>query len=84
MLSVLEQNPGADWHDLVGSVKPEDDGIFSGIEPHLAAGTRAMHVEKFHRYLSPNLLYEDAITSVVDLAAMPQLAEKNRTVHRAW
>ena len=26
MLSVLEQNPGADWHDLVGSVKPEDDG----------------------------------------------------------
>ena len=26
MLSVLEQNPGADWRDLVGSVKPEDDG----------------------------------------------------------
>ena len=31
--------------------------------------------EKFHRYLSPDLLYEDAITSVVDLAAMPKLAE---------
>ena len=30
---------------------------------------------KFHRYLSSDLLYEDAITSVVDLAAMPQLAE---------
>ena len=26
MLSVLEQNPGADWRDLVASVKPEDDG----------------------------------------------------------
>ena len=26
MLSVLEQNPGADWRDLVGSVQPEDDG----------------------------------------------------------
>ena len=31
--------------------------------------------EKFHRYLSSDLLYEDAITSVVDLPAMPQLAE---------
>ena len=31
--------------------------------------------EKFHRYLSPDLLYEDAITSVVDLTAMPQLAK---------
>jgi hypothetical protein len=26
MLSVLEQNPGADWRGLVGSVQPEDDG----------------------------------------------------------
>jgi hypothetical protein len=26
MLSVLEQNTGADWRDLVGSVQPEDDG----------------------------------------------------------
>ena len=26
MLSVLEQNPGADWRDLVGSAQPEDDG----------------------------------------------------------
>ena len=31
--------------------------------------------EKFHRYLSPDLLYEDAITSVVDLTAMPKLAK---------
>ena len=31
--------------------------------------------EKFHRYLSTDLLYEDAMTSVVDLAAMPQLAK---------
>ena len=31
--------------------------------------------EKFHRYLSSDLLYEDVVTSVVDLAAMPQLAE---------
>ena len=26
MLSVLEQNPGADWRDLVGSVEPDGDG----------------------------------------------------------
>ena len=26
MLSVLEQNTGDDWRDLVGSVQPEDDG----------------------------------------------------------
>ena len=26
MLSVLEQNTGANWRDLVGSVQPEDDG----------------------------------------------------------
>ena len=31
--------------------------------------------EKFHCYLSSDLLYEDAVTSVVDLAAMPQLTE---------
>ena len=31
--------------------------------------------EKFHRYLSSDLLYEDAVTSVVNLAAMPQLVE---------
>ena len=31
--------------------------------------------ETFHRYLSPDLLYEDAITSVVDLTAMPKLAK---------
>ena len=31
--------------------------------------------ERFHCYLSPGLLFEDAVTSVVDLAAMPQLAK---------
>ena len=31
--------------------------------------------EKFHRYLSPDLLSEDAITSAVDLTAMPKLAK---------
>ena len=31
--------------------------------------------ERFHCYLSPSLLFEDAVTSVVDLAAMPQLAK---------
>ena len=32
--------------------------------------------EKYHRYLGPDLLYEDAVTSVVDLAAMPMLIER--------
>ena len=30
--------------------------------------------EKFHRYLSPDLLFEDATSSLVDLQAIPQLA----------
>jgi ATP-dependent Lhr-like helicase len=30
--------------------------------------------EKFHRYLSPDLLFEDATSSLVDLKAVPQLA----------
>ena len=25
MLAILEQNPGVDWQDLVGSVEPEGD-----------------------------------------------------------
>ena len=31
--------------------------------------------ERFHRYLSRDLLFQDAFTSVVDLAAMPQLVK---------
>ena len=32
--------------------------------------------EKYHRFLSSGLLYEDAITSVVEVAAMPMLIEQ--------
>ena len=31
--------------------------------------------EKFHCYLSPGLLFEDAASSLVDLQAMPQMAQ---------
>ena len=37
--------------------------------------------EKYHRYLSADLLYEDAITSAVDIAAMPKLTEKIIAAH---
>ena len=41
----------------------------------LLPGLEKCMSEKFHHYLSSDLLCEDAVTSVVDLAAMPQLAE---------
>ena len=31
MLSILEQNPGAGWRDLVGSVEPEGDGDLASV-----------------------------------------------------
>ena len=38
------------------------------------AGLENVMSEKFHRYLSPDLLFEDATSSLVDLQAIPQLA----------
>lgn len=32
--------------------------------------------EKFHRYLSPDLLLEDAVSSRLDLAALPRIAQR--------
>jgi len=40
----------------------------------LLAGTENLRTEKFHRYLSPELLVEDAISSRIDLDALPALA----------
>ena len=37
-------------------------------------GLQQLMSERFHPYLSPDLLFQDAISSVVDLRAMPQLA----------
>ena len=38
------------------------------------SGLENVMSEKFHCYLSPDLLFEDAASSLVDLRAMPQLA----------
>ena len=38
------------------------------------SGLENVMTEKFHRYLSPDLLFADATSSLVDLQAMPQLA----------
>ena len=38
------------------------------------SGLENVMSEKFHCYLSPDLLFEDAASSLVDLQAMPQLA----------
>ena len=40
----------------------------------LLGGTENLRTEKFHRYLSPELLVEDAISSRIDLDALPALA----------
>ena len=44
-------------------------------QPSLPGIAQCM-AEKNHGYLSADLLYEDAVTSVVDTAAMPELARK--------
>ena len=38
------------------------------------SGLESVMLEKFHCYLSPDLLLEDATSSLVDLRAMPRLA----------
>ena len=40
----------------------------------LQANKGRLEIEKFHPYLSPDLLLEDAISSRIDLSALPQLA----------
>ena len=52
----------------IASQLPEDVGGQS------LAGLESVMSEKFHRYLSPDLLLEDATSSLVDLEALPQLA----------
>ena len=69
----IEQNSGdvplrSALYDI--SVTPADPGQASlpGIEQCMS--------EKYHRFLSSDLLYEDAITSVVEVAAMPMLIKR--------
>jgi ATP-dependent Lhr-like helicase len=44
------------------------------IEDQSLSGLENVMSEKFHRYLSADLLLEDAASSLVDLRALPQLA----------
>ena len=54
---------------------PADTG-----QPSLPGIEQCM-TEKYHRYLSRDLLYEDAVSSVVDIPAMPELAKKIIAAH---
>lgn len=54
---------------------PTDSG-----QPSLPGIEQCM-AEKYHRYLSAELLYEDAVTNVVDIPAMPELAKKIIAAH---
>ena len=42
----------------------------------LLAGSENLVTQKFHRYLSPDLLLEDAASSRIDLVALPELAQQ--------
>ena len=51
--------------------RPMDSGARSSLP-----GIEQCMSEKYHRFLSSDLVYEDAITSVVEVAAMPMLIEQ--------
>ena len=61
------------------SVRAALEGIASSgpaaLEESLAVGKNLM-VQKFHPYLSPALLVEDAVSSRVDFENLPRLAER--------
>ena len=55
MLSVLEQNPGADWRDLLGSVKPETTGTWT---PKWSKRTRMMNSYPSSSSTSPSTAFD--------------------------
>ena len=69
----IEQDPGsvpiaAALREIADVAMDSAQASFPGIEQCMS--------EKYHRFLSSDLLYEDAITSVVEVAAVPMLIER--------
>ena len=70
-LEVEDQSSG---QPLVAALEAIAEQTPDDVAGESLAGLESVMSEKFHRYLSPDLLFEDATSSLVDLQAMPQLA----------
>ena len=70
-LEVEDQSSG---QPLVAALEAIAEQTPDDVAGESLAGLENVMSEKFHRYLSPDLLFEDATSSLVDLQAMPQLA----------
>ena len=70
-LEVEDQSSG---QPLVAALEAIAEQTLDDVAGESLAGLENVMSEKFHRYLSPDLLFEDATSSLVDLQAMPQLA----------
>ena len=70
----LEVEEPSSGQPLVAALKAIAEQTPDDVAGESLAGLECPISEKFHRYLSPDLLFEDATSSLVDLRAMPQLA----------
>ena len=70
-LEVEDQSSG---QPLVAALETLAEQTPDDVAGESLAGLESVMSEKFHRYLSPDLLFEDATSSLVDLQAIPQLA----------
>ena len=59
---------------LVAALEAMAEQTPADVAGESVSGLENVMSEKFHCYLSPDLLFEDATSSLVDLQAMPQLA----------
>lgn len=70
----LEVEEPSSGHTLVAALEAIAEQTPDDVAGESLAGLENVMSEKFHCYLSPDLLFEDAASSLVDLRAMPQLA----------
>ena len=70
----LEVEEPSSGHTLVAALEAIAGQAPDDVAGESLVGLENVMSEKFHRYLSPDLLFEDAASSLVDLQAMPQLA----------
>lgn len=70
-LEVEEPSSGQTLAEALEKIAQQEPDDVAG---ESLSGLENVMSEKFHRYLSPDLLFEDAISSLLDLKAMPQLA----------
>lgn len=70
----LEVDEPSSGQTLVAALETMAEQEPDDVSGESLPGLENVMSEKFHRYLSPDLLFEDAASSLVDLQAMPQLA----------